>query len=127
MNLPTIGQLNRRVKIRVSSHEPDTNLGFSPKAKREIVVWGLLEVVGAGIYFGTKQVESTVTHRVTVRSVPNVTNPSSLKGISDVEIDGIRYLVRRVADLAGQNRFTVLDVEEKEEVHASRRIGGSWL
>ncbi len=127
MNFPDIGELNRRVKIRVTQHVPDTQLGFSPETIREIMTWGKLEVVGAGIFFGSKQVDSTVTHRVTVRRVPGRTRPQDLQGITDLEIDGIRYLCRRVADLAGAERFTVIDCEEKGEANASRRIGRSWL
>lgn len=128
MEFPEIGQLNRRIKITVASHEPDANLGFSPKPKREIVVWGRLETVGAGIYFGTKQVESTVTHRVTIRRINGKTRPQDLTGASTLVIDGIEYLIRRVADLGGARRFTAIDCEEKGVAnHASRRIGGSWL
>lgn len=64
-----------------------------------MTVWGQLEVVGAGIYFGTKQVESTVTHRVTVRRITGKTRPQDLTTASTLTIDGVSYLIRRVADL----------------------------
>lgn len=127
MILPKIGELNRRVTISVLSHVPDTTVGFSPKVESEVTVWGRMEVVGAGIYFGTKQIESTVTHRVTVRRIDGKTRPQDLTTASTLTIDGISYLIRRVADLGGQTRFTVIDCEEKGVSSAGKRIGGRWL
>lgn len=127
MKRPEIGKLNRRVTIRVVSHVPDQSAGFSQSVDRSVTVWGSLEVVGAGIYFGTKQIESTVTHRVTVRSVPGRTRPQDLTTASTLTIDGIEYLIRRVADLGGAERFTVIDCEEKGISNVGKRIGGRWL
>lgn len=127
MKRPEIGKLNRRVTIRVVSHVPDQSAGFSQSVDRSVTVWGSLEVVGAGIYFGTKQIESTVTHRVTVRSVPGRTRPQDLTTASTLTIDGIEYLIRRVADLGGAERFTVIDCEEKGVSNVGKRIGGRWL
>lgn len=128
MKRPEIGKMNRRVTISVVSHVPDTSAGFTAQVEKKVTVWGQLEVVGAGIYFGTKQVESTVTHRVTVRRITGKTRPQDLMTASTLTIDGVSYLIRRVADLGGVDRFTVIDCEEKGvSDHAGRRIGGSWL
>lgn len=128
MQRPEIGKMNRRVTISVVSHVPDASAGFTAQVEKKVTVWGQLEVVGAGIYFGTKQVESTVTHRVTVRRIAGKTRPQDLMTASTLTIDGVSYLIRRVADLGGVDRFTVIDCEEKGvSDHAGRRIGGSWL
>ncbi len=127
MEMPEIGRLNRRVTISIVSHVPDASAGFSQHIEKQKTVWGRLEVVGAGIYFGTKQIESTVTHRVTVRSVPGRTRPQDLTTASTLTIDGIEYLIRRVADLGGAERFTVIDCEEKGVSNVGKRIGGRWL
>lgn len=127
MNRPQIGSLNRRVTISVLSHVPDSDSGFSAQAEKKVTVWGRLEVVGSGIYFGTKQVQSAVTHRVTVRRIAGKTRPQDLTSASTLTIDGTAYLIRRVADLGGAERFTVIDCEEKGVSNAGRRIGGSWL
>lgn len=128
MKRPEIGKMNRRVTISVVSHVPDVSAGFTAQVEKKVTVWGQLEVVGAGIYFGTKQVESTVTHRVTVRRIAGKTRPQDLMTASTLTIDGVSYLIRRVADLGGVDRFTVIDCEEKGvSDHAGRRIGGSWL
>lgn len=121
MNIPQIGELRHRVKIFHTLDVPDERLGFSKTAVREDVVWGKLEPVGAGIYFGSKQIESGVTHRVIVRSIDGRTGSRDFKGVTELMIDGVIYRLRRVADLGGLGRFTVLDVEEKHDACAVRR------
>ena len=116
MNLPQIGELNRRVKIFFTVHLPDDRLGFSKATAHEDEVWGKIEPVGSIIYWGAKQVDSGVTHRITVQD---------FAGVVELEVDGIRYRVQRVADLGGFNRFTVLDVEEKANVGSNTRR--SWI
>ena len=69
MNLPQIGELNRRVKIFFTVHLPDDRLGFSKATAHEDEVWGKIEPVGSIIYWGAKQVDSGVTHRITVRRI----------------------------------------------------------
>ena len=84
MNRPEIGKLNRRVKIFHTMSVPDGRLGFSKASVREDVVWGRLEPVGSCIYFGSKQIESGVTHRVIVRSMPGRTGPRDFKGVTEL-------------------------------------------
>lgn len=125
MNRPEIGKLNRRIKIFHTMSVPDERLGFSKASVSEDVVWGRLEPVGSCIYFGSKQIESGVTHRVIVRSMQGRTGPRDFKGVTELMIDGVIYRLRRVADLGGLDRFTVLDVEEKTDACAVRRR--SWV
>lgn len=51
MNLPQIGELNRRVKIFFTVHLPDDRLGFSKATAHEDEVWGKIEPVGSIIYW----------------------------------------------------------------------------
>lgn len=125
MNLPQVGELNRRVKVFFTVHLPDERLGFMKATAREDEVWGKLEPVGATIYWGAKQVDSGVTHRITVRRIEGRTRPQDFAGVVELEVDGIRYRVQRAADLGGLNRFTVLDVEEKSDAGPSLRR--SWI
>ena len=125
MNRPENGKMNRRIKIFHTMSVPDERLGFSKASVREDVVWGRLEPVGSCIYFGSKQIESGVTHRVIVRSMPGRTGPRDFKGVTELMIEGVIYRLRRVADLGGLDRFTVLDVEEKTDACAVRRR--SWV
>lgn len=125
MKRPEIGKMNRRIKIFHTMSVPDERLGFSKASVREDVVWGRLEPVGSCIYFGSKQIESGVTHRVIVRTMPGRTGPRDFKGVTELMIEGVIYRLRRVADLGGLDRFTVLDVEEKTDACAVRRR--SWV
>ncbi len=113
MDLPEIGELNRRVKILVREAKPNDANGFSQATVEKDEVWGKLSVVGSGMYFGTKQVNSDVTHRVYIRSYEGRTRPQDLYGVTELVIDEVLYRVRRVADAGGERRFTVMDVEEK--------------
>lgn len=88
-------------------------------------MWGKLEPVGAGIYFGSKQIESGVTHRVIVRSIAGRTGSRDFKGVTELMVEGVIYRLRRVSDLGGLGRFTVIDVEEKTDACAVRRR--SWV
>ena len=117
--------MNRRIKIFHTMSVPDERLGFSKASVREDVVWGRLEPVGSCIYFGSKQIESGVTHRVIVRTMPGRTGPRDFKGVTELMIEGVIYRLRRVADLGGLDRFTVLDVEEKTDACSMPRR--SWL
>lgn len=125
MNRPEIGKMNRRIKIFHTMSVPDERLGFSKASVREDVVWGRLEPVGSCIYFGSKQIESGVTHRVIVRTMSGRTGPRDFKGVTELMIEGVIYRLRRVADLGGLDRFTVLDVEEKTDACSMPRR--SWL
>ena len=113
MDLPEIGELNRRVKILVREAKPDDRNRYSQTTVEKDEVWGKLAVVGSGMYFGTKQVNSEVTHRVYIRSYEGRTRPQDLYGVTELVIDGVLYRVKRVADAGGERRFTVMDVEEK--------------
>jgi len=106
MNVPGIGELNRRVKIYHTVSLPDERLGFTKSSLKEDVLWG-------------------ITHRVIVRSIPGRTRPQDFKGVTEIFIDGTTYRLRRVADLGGLDRFTVLDVEEKGDACSMPRR--SWL
>ena len=66
-----------------------------------------------------------MTHRVIVRSMPGRTGPRDFKSVTELMIEGVIYRLRRVADLGGLDRFTVLDVEEKTDACAVRRR--SWV
>lgn len=115
MNLPSIGELNRRVTLFTQTHTPDANMGFQPEVQEMMTVWGKLEVVGSGIYWGSKQIDEAVTHRIWVRRIRGATEPKLLRAVTEAVVDGMRYRVKRVEDANGAHRFTVMDCEELRE------------
>lgn len=113
MQLPEIGHLRHRVRIQRAFTVPANGSTADRKVTEETEVWGALEVVGSGIYWDSKEIEETVSHRIIVRTIKGVTRPQDLKGVRFFIVDGIRYQARRIADLGGENRFTVIDCNEK--------------
>lgn len=110
MNNPEIGALNKRVSFELQQSVPNTMSGFDTVAAQTFEVWGRIEPVGAQIYWGTVQVGDGVTHRVYVRCIKGKTRPQDLTRLVDITCEGIRYRVMRVTDIAGEGRFTVIDV-----------------
>ena len=112
MDLPTIGNLRHRVKILVSSDVPVEDNGSEKEFRIKDEVWGALDVVGNGIFWNSMQVEEAVTHRIYLRSIVGRTRPQDLQGVTYFVIDGLSYRARRIADVAGKERFTVIDCEQ---------------
>ena len=112
MNLPAIGDLRHRVKILISTDIPTDDNGSAKEYHIKDEVWGALDVVGSGIFWGSMQVEETVTHRIYLRSIPGRTRPQDLTGVTYFVVNGMRYRARRTADIGGKDRFTVIDCEQ---------------
>ncbi|MDO5531420.1 phage head closure protein [Sutterella sp.] len=120
MELPDIGMLDRRVAILHKQHLPNDRGSNTAVTVDRDIVWGKLEVTGSMLYYGTDQIAGGVTHRVYVRRYPNRTRPQDLQHVTELEIDGVRYRIKRVADVGGDRRFTVMDVEEANAVRSPR-------
>ena len=109
------GVLNRRATILSWTSVQD---GVTLKEVYEPIatVWSKLEPVGALTYwFGQQQLETGVTHRITIRRTSAI-RPETLTGRVCIEIEGVRYQILRTSDLEGAKRFTVIDVCRVEEV-----------
>ncbi|WP_282412242.1 phage head closure protein [Pseudomonas sp. PS01299] len=106
MREPSAGELDRRITLRLRADIPAPDQGldslFTDQKKR----WAKIEPVGTAVYANGVQTDVKITHRVTFYY---------LKGMSEshevVHGDTI-YRVRRVADMNGNRRFTLLEVEE---------------
>lgn len=103
---PGASELNRRITIRLRQDEPASDMGLEPIFKDEKQRWARIQPVGTAVYSAGVQIDSKITHRVTFYY---------LKGMSDAHevLHGTTlYRVRRVMDMNGHRRFTVLEVEE---------------
>lgn len=123
MELPKISELRHRVAILVKEDVPTEFNRSQKRVKIRDEVWGKLEAVGAGIFWGAKQIDSGVTHRIYVRAIPGRTRPQDLFGVTDFVVDGMLYRMRRIADLGGAERFTVIDCEQKGFCDVCQRQG----
>jgi len=113
MNPPSIGELNRQVRLRVRSDTAKTDgpgiesaYDYAPKC------WAKVQQVGSAIYSGSVQAGVTVTHRITLRFRRGITDAHEV--VETFEGVDIIYRVRRVGDLDNR-RFSVLEVEELGE------------
>lgn len=106
MEFPHIGELNRLVQIRRRADQPVDDIEVDSSFPEAVDRWAKIEPVGSVVYAGSVQIDATVTHRVTVRTLAGVTDHHEVVHGTTI------YRVRRVTDLNGARRFTVLDVEE---------------
>lgn len=116
MREPSAGELDRRITLRLRSDIPAPDQGvdslFTDQKKR----WARIEPVGTAVYAAGVQTDVKTTHRVIFYY---------LKGMSEVHevVHGTTiYRVRRVADMNGSRRFTLLEVEELGPVKAGGGI-----
>ncbi len=116
MREPSAGELDRRITLRLRSDIPAPDQGldslFTDQKKR----WAKIEPVGTAVYAAGVQTDVKITHRVIFYY---------LKGMSEAHevVHGATiYRVRRVADMNGSRRFTLLEVEELGAVKAGGGI-----
>lgn len=110
VSLPEIGALNRRITFKAVKTVKNEQSGFTNRVESEFTVWGRVEAVGAQIYWNSSQIDGGITHRIFVRSDRSRTIPQDFSNVRTASCDGVTYKVVRVTDVAGANRFTMLEV-----------------
>lgn len=102
------GQLRKRATFLEWTSEQE-GTGLREEYKPILTTWCKLEPTGALTYwFGKVQLDTDVTHRITVRRTER-TKPEKLTSQIVVEVEGARFRILRSSDLEGAERFTVLD------------------
>lgn len=109
-NDPTIGELDSRVLIRRWQDLPNADFGTTPDYDAGYEIWCKLVPSGSAIYFGTMQVNESVTHQAFVRYTPDI-NDRTVTGQHVVECEGERYRVKRATKWGGQKVFLYLELE----------------
>lgn len=115
---PSAGELDRRITLRLRSDTPAPDLGLDSLFTDQKRRWAKIEPVGTAVYANGIQTDVKITHRVILYY---------LKGMSDaheVVHGGSIYRVKRVADMNGTRRFTLLEVEELGTAQPSGDIYG---
>lgn len=118
MREPSAGELDRRILVRLRSDMPALDLGLDSVFTDQKRRWAKIEPVGTAVYANGVQTDAKITHRVTFYF---------LKGMSEsheVVHGATIYRVRRVADMNGNRRFTLLEVEELGPEQAGGGIYG---
>ena len=118
MREPSAGELNRRITLRLRTDIPASDQGLESLFAEQKRRWAKIEPVGTAVYANGVQTDMKITHRVTFYY---------LKGMSEsheVVHGATIYRVRRVADMNGNRRFTLLEVEELGPEQAGGGIYG---
>lgn len=108
---PLSGDMNSRITFEFRKSVPNTKSGFDEVTTNTFTVWGRIEPVGFQVFWGSAQIEQTVTHRIFVRAIPGKTYPQDLTKLVKVSSEGLKYRVRRVQDVNSAHRFTLLEVQ----------------
>lgn len=104
--LPGAGRLDKRVQIRLRQDVP---VGLSGLLEQHPVVftrWASLRPVGTAVWAASAQTDEHITHRCVIRYVQGINDSHEVVYRNRV------YRVRRCAELHGERRFLVLDLEE---------------
>jgi len=115
---PSAGELDRRITLRLRTDIPALDQGLDSLFTDQKSRWAKIEPVGTAVYANGVQTDVKITHRVTFYY---------LKGMSEsheVVHGATIYRVRRVADMNGNRRFTLLEVEELGPEQAGGGIYG---
>ncbi|AMW34287.1 phage head closure protein [Haematospirillum jordaniae] len=107
MKAPDIGDLNQRIALLSWQDCPDQETGLLALYRTEAEIWARVEPVGGAVYLGSQQIGQTITHRITMRWREGITAEHVIRH------RGRCFRIRRITDLNGWRRFSVLDVEEE--------------
>lgn len=103
---PSVGSLDKKITIRkrqdMATVDNQTSATFPILKKR----WASIKPVASSIYLLGVQTDSKITHRITMRYLPEINSDYEIVHKETV------YRVVRQIDLEGSNRFTAVDVIE---------------
>jgi head-tail adaptor len=112
MSPPEIGELDKRVLVRRKQDRPGFDNDVETDLDAGVKAWARIEPTGSALFYGTQQVETTVTHRLTTWRTSEL-NANVIGGNHVVDHAGMRYRVRRVTDINGQRDFVLMDLEQQ--------------
>lgn len=101
-----IGRLDRLVRIRRWQDVADMGASLDQTFDPGVTAYANKRAASGALYFGTQQVETKVTDIFTIRYREGIT------GEHVVELDGIRYRVKRASPYRDQRVFTVIETEQ---------------
>lgn len=108
------GELNVRLKFFKWESEQD-GLDLNEVYTEIFRIWGKVEPVKPlTFWFGQQNLETGVTHRITVRRIQGKTAPEDLTGRIVIYAQGCRFKVLHASDWKGSRRFTLIECAEEE-------------
>lgn len=107
MKAPQIGRMRDPVKLLAWSDRPVDRDDTVSQYELVAAFWAKIEPVGGGLFYGNTQIDTGVTHRMFCRYRTDMTAEHVIE-----TNDGERYRIRRITNLEGANRFSVVDLEQ---------------
>lgn len=112
---PTIGSLRWRVTLLRRPQAPEVNgPGITETEVPIIDCWADIQPTGAMTFYGSTQVDTPVTHRITIRWRAGLDMTTAVKrltrgpdGVERTEI----FRIRRQMDRQGRKRWLILEAE----------------
>lgn len=101
-----IGALRKRLVLEAPSDEPDDTGAFSRSWTPVANVWGQVTPVGGQENFSADAIEVAISHRVTIRTRPDVVNGMRFR------LGTRALLIRAVVDPDGRDRHLLCRCEE---------------
>jgi SPP1 family predicted phage head-tail adaptor len=103
------GQLNRRLALEAPAITPDGAGGVIRSYQTLTTLWAALVPVSARGDVVADGIGATVTHRITIRSGPEVTTRHRFRLGARV------FVIAAIRDRDGEGRFLDIDVEERTD------------
>lgn len=110
MREPAAGELNRRIAIKGWQDMPAMGGGITQTFDAGVSAWAKRDPLGNAIFFGTKQIEESVTDRFIVRRTSQITE-RTVTGEHVIECEGQRFRVKRASAMNGGRTFVVIETE----------------
>lgn len=109
---PDPGELQRRVKIRLQTSAANVDMGLTESFDAGLDRWAKLEPVSGAAFWGSKQVDEEMTHRIWIRWGTG-TKPEDIdqRHVVDYPNANQRFRVLRATNVGDAQRFTMLEVK----------------
>jgi len=116
---PDVGQLTRRVLIRLWLDNPGSMFGIEQDFDNGTERWAKIEPVSGVAFWGSKQIDEGMTHRIWIRYGIG-TRPENLTGqhVIDYMSGNERFRVLRATNVGDAQKFTMIEVKSLGKISA---------
>ena len=115
---PSIGSLRWPVVIAQRAHTPDRQTTGITESYRDVqTAFADIQPIGSLTFYGSMQVETPVTHRITMRWLDWIDTTHIIKRQSTRTDGTVRedwFRVRRVKEVGGRKRFIEIEAEQEK-------------
>jgi hypothetical protein len=117
MKAPAIGELDQLAKVRRWQDQPTIGGSIDQTFDAGVDAWIRIVPAGAALFYGSAQVEAGITHRAATWRTPEL-NARTVTGEHVLEVDGLRYRVKRATNMDQGGQFVLFDLVELGTINA---------